>query len=102
MRSFPDEDDGRAVGAGMVLLQDGDAKVALPHLTLTATTYPKMAAVQAMLGQACSLNGDRTGALIAYRKASELLPGDETVGGLRAYWKHVIEQGLKELGSPEK
>jgi hypothetical protein len=28
------------------------------------------------------------------------LPDDDTVGGLRPYWKSRIEQGLKELGLP--
>ena len=55
-----------------------------------------------MLGQARVLTGDREDALAAFRTAAELLPDDEHVGGLRAYWEYTIEQGLEELGQPEK
>ena len=102
LRSLPNIPKGKLSAAAFVLLRDGDAKVALPVLILVAKDQPEMAGVQAMLGQARALTGDREGALTAFRKAAELLPGDDTVGGLRAYWKHVIEQGLKELNSPEK
>jgi dienelactone hydrolase len=101
MRSFPDG-AGNAVGAGFVLLRDGDVKIALPHLQLAAKSYPKRAGIQAMLGQALTITGDRAAALTAFRKAVELLPGDASVGGLRAYWKYVIDNGLEELGHPEK
>ena len=66
-----------------------------------ASSYPKAAAIPAMLGEARLLTGDRPGALAAFRKAAELLPGDETVGGLRAYWKSMTEKGLEDLGRPE-
>jgi dienelactone hydrolase len=101
LRSFPDLPKGKLSAAPFVLLQDGDAEAALPVLVRVARDCPKDAGVQAMLGQARVLTGDREGAVAAFRRAAELLPGDETVGGLRAYWKYVIERGLKELGSPE-
>jgi hypothetical protein len=101
LQSFPNQPKGKLSAAAFVLLQDGDAQAALPVLVLVARDCPKLAGVQAMLGQARALTGDREGAVAAFRRAAELLPGDETVGGLRAYWKYVIEQGLKDLGGPE-
>ena len=53
----------------------------LPHLTRAAKVDPNQADIQALLGQARTLTGDREGALRAYRKAAELLPGDQSVGG---------------------
>src|SRR5262249_31274049 len=93
VRSFPDVSAlGNAVGVGMALLQDGDEGVVLPHLILAANNHPKSAPIQAMLGEALALNGDRSGGLAAYRKASELLPGDNTVGGTRAYCEYMIKK----------
>ena len=102
MQAFPDAAKGRAVGAGMSLLQDGDADVALSHLTLAAKAYPEKAALQALLGQARALTGDGEGALAAFRKAAELLPSDESVGGLRNYWKRAIERGLEASTHSDK
>src|SRR5262249_31827985 len=94
VQSFPAGNVARRLnGAAFVLLQEGDAKVALTVLTRIEKDLPKDAGVQAMLGQARALTGDRVGAATAFRKAAELLPGDKTVGGLRPYWKHVIEEG---------
>src|SRR5262249_20988754 len=39
LRSIPGETKEIAIGAAFVLLQDGDAKTALPHLTLIAKDY---------------------------------------------------------------
>ena len=98
MRSFGDTADS-ASAAARVLLQDGDAKTAIPLLTLLAKDDPKLAPIlQAMLGEARALTGDREGALAAFRKGQELMAGGTTVA---PYWKDVIEQGLKELGQSE-
>ncbi len=98
MQSFGDTADS-ASAAARVLLQDGDAKTAIPLLTLLAKDHPKLAPIlQAMLGEARVLTGDREGALAAFRKGQELMAGDTTVA---PYWKEVIEQGLKEFGQSE-
>lgn len=102
MRAFPERARGRAIGAGMSLLQDGDADVALAHLTLAAKTYPESVALQALLGQACVLTDDREGAAEAFHKAEELLPVDESAGALRPYWKRMIEKGLEALNRLDK
>jgi tetratricopeptide (TPR) repeat protein len=101
MRSFPDYADGNEIGLGMSLLREGDPKVALPLLIQAEKKDPKSAAIQALLGDARALTGDRKGALQALRKAAELLPDDKTVGGLREYWKYTIEKGLKDLGQSD-
>jgi hypothetical protein len=97
MRPFGGSADSESAAA-RVLLQDGDAKTAISLLTLIAKGHPKLAPVQAMLGEACAFTGDREGALAAFRKGRELMAGDTTVD---ADWKHVIEEGLKELGQSE-
>jgi hypothetical protein len=63
--------------------------------------YLRLTAVHAMLGQALALTTDREGAIAAFGRAAELLPGDVEVAGLRAYWEQVIEEGLKELGQSQ-
>jgi hypothetical protein len=83
------------------LIEDGDPKAALPALMLVAKERPKTTIVQIKLGQALALIGDRQAALVAYRKAGALLPGDETVGNAREAWKYLIGKGLKELGQSE-
>jgi len=97
MRSFGETADSTSTAA-QVLLQDGDAKTAISLLTLIAKEHPKLVRIQAMLGEARALTGDREGALAAFRRAQELMMGDPTAG---PDWKDVIEQGLKELGQSE-
>jgi cytochrome c-type biogenesis protein CcmH/NrfG len=80
------------------LLRDGEAKAALPALRFAIKEDPKTAIYQVWLGQALVLTGDRAGALAAYRKAAELLPGDESAGRAREAYKYLIDKGLKELG----
>jgi pimeloyl-ACP methyl ester carboxylesterase len=98
LRAFPDVAESKLVGGLITLLSDDDVKTALPTLKLAEATYPKNAGIQTMLGQVLARTGDKTGAEQAYRKALVLLPDDDTVGGLRPYWKSRIERGLKELG----
>jgi dienelactone hydrolase len=97
IRSFGGSADS-ASAAARVLLQDGDAKTAIPLLAVIAKDHPKLAQIQAMLGEARALTGDREGALAAFRKGQELMAGDTTV---EPYWKGVIEEGVKELGQSE-
>ncbi|OAI42665.1 hypothetical protein AYO41_00585 [Verrucomicrobia bacterium SCGC AG-212-E04] len=97
MRTFGGTADS-ASAAARVLLEDGDAKTAIPLLTLVAKDHPKSAPVQAMLGEARAVTGDREGALAAFRKGQELLTEDTTV---EPYWKDVIKRGLKELDQSE-
>ncbi len=96
MRSFG-ETAGPASAAARVLLEDGDAKTAIPLLTLVEKGNSKSAPIQALLGEARALTGDREGALAAFRKGEDLLAGDRTV---EPYWKDVIKEGLKDLGQP--
>jgi len=98
LRAFPSAAEPKMVGGIIALLSDNDIKTALPSLLLAEKTYPKNAGIQAMLGKVLARTGDKTGAEKAYRKALVLLPDDNTVGGLRPYWKSQIERGLKELG----
>jgi hypothetical protein len=101
IRTVPDHPISKLVGAASVLIEDGDPKAALPALLLVAKDCPKTTIVQIKLGQALALIGDRQAALAAYRKAGELLPGDETVGNAREAWRYLIGKGLKELGRSE-
>jgi dienelactone hydrolase len=96
-----DQPTVRLAAAAYTLLQDGDAAVALPALRLAIKEHPKMAIYQVWLGQALALTGDRVGALAAYRKAAELLPGDESAGNNREIYKYLIDKGLKDLGPSE-
>src|SRR5262249_59959659 len=90
------------LGAGAnILLQNGDTTAALPALRFAIKEDPKVAVHQIWLGQALALTGDRAGALAAYRKAAELLPGDASAGGAREAYKYLIAKGLKELGATE-
>ena len=98
LRAFPSAAEPKMVGGIIALLSDNDIKTALPSLLFAEKTYPKNAGIQAMLGKVLARTGDKTGAEKAYRKALVLLPDDNTVGGLRPYWKSQIERGLKELG----
>ena len=97
LRPFP-RAESKMVGGIITLLNDDDFKTALPSLLLAEKTYPTNAGIQAMLGTVLAHAGDKAGAEKAYRKALLLLPDDDTVGGLRPYWKSQIERGLKELG----
>ena len=94
----PNEPKRRVAAAAYCLLQDGDATAALPALRFAIEENPKVAIYQVWLGQALILTGDRAGALAAYRKAAELLPGDESVGNARVAYKYLIDKGLKDLG----
>jgi tetratricopeptide (TPR) repeat protein len=101
IRSIPNMPKRRVAAAAYCLLQDGDATAALPALRLAIEESPKVAICQVWLGQALILTGDRAGALAAYRKAAELLPGDESAGNAREAYKYLIDKGLKELGSSD-
>jgi len=81
--------------AAHVLFEDGDVKTALSVLRRIDADHPNLAHVQALLGQALLLSGDRAGALEAFRKGKALIDGDKTVGSI---WKFYINEGLKELG----
>jgi hypothetical protein len=101
IRSIPNAPTFRVAGGAHCLLKDGDAEAALPALRFAIKEYPKAANYQIGLGQALVLTGDRAGALAAYRKAAELLPGDESVGNSREAYQYLIDKGLKELGPSE-
>jgi dienelactone hydrolase len=101
IRSIPDARTYRVASAAHSLLEDGDATAALPALRFAIKEYPKTAIYQAWLGRGLVLSGDRPGALAAYRKAAQLLPGDETVGNAREVYKYLITKGLKELDTSE-
>jgi dienelactone hydrolase len=100
LRSIPDQPELRLAGAATVLIEDGDAKEALAALTFVANQYPTVTVVQIRLAQALALTGNQKGALAAYHKAAELLPGDKTAGKAAETWKYLIDKGLKELGPP--
>jgi pimeloyl-ACP methyl ester carboxylesterase len=99
LRAFPKLAEAKLLGGLITLLNDEEINTALPTLQLADTLYPKNAGMQAMLGKVLARTGDKAGAERAYRKALVLLPDDQTVGGLRTYWKSQIERGLKELGA---
>jgi pimeloyl-ACP methyl ester carboxylesterase len=101
IRSIPGVPPMRVVGGASVLVKNGDATAALPALQWAAKEYPKVTTIQVLLGQALAITGDRAGALAAYCKAAELLPGDESVGNAREAYKYLIDKGLKELGPAE-
>jgi hypothetical protein len=101
IQSIPNQPTELVASAAFVLLKDHDAKAALPALQYATKKYPKVAGYQLWLGQALGLTGDRPGALAAYRKAAELLPGDESAGGNRDAYKYLIKKGLKDLGPSE-
>jgi hypothetical protein len=90
---------GRLAASASLLIADGDAEAALPALRFATKEEPTVAAHRLHLGQALALTGDRAGALAAYRKAAELLPGDESAGNNRSAYKYLIEKGLKDLGA---
>src|SRR5262249_11720432 len=92
---------GRLAASASLLVADGDPEAALPALRFAVKDEPKVAAHQLHLGEALALTGDRASALAAYRKAAELLPGDESAGNNRRAFKYRIEKGLKELTPPE-
>jgi hypothetical protein len=104
LQSIPNEPTRRVAGAAYCLLKDRDAEAALPALVWAAKEYPKSPIYQVWLGQALALTGDRAGARAAYRKAAELLPGDDEMAKnerLREHYQYLIDKGLKDLGSPE-
>jgi tetratricopeptide (TPR) repeat protein len=98
IRSIPHVPTERVGSGALCLLKEGDAEAALPALRFTIKIAPKAASYQIGLGQALVLTGDRAGALAAYRKAAELLPGDESVGNSGEAYKYLINKGLKDLG----
>src|SRR5262245_4719155 len=101
IRSIPDQSTELVASAAFVLLKDHDPKTALPALKYATKKYPKVVGYQVWLGQALALTGDREGAVAAYRKAAELLPGDGAAEGWKNLNKYWIDKGLKELGQPE-
>src|SRR5262249_41994228 len=69
-----------------VIVSDCELREALALFTLAADIFPKSWAVQHYIGLARQVTGDRDGAIAAYRKAIELVPGetpDEKTRGLR-------------------
>jgi hypothetical protein len=100
IQSIPDQPAKLVASAAFVLLKDHDAKAALPALRYVTREYPKVASYQVWLGQALGQTGDRAGARAAYRKAAELLPGNESEAWSRLN-KYLIDKGLKELGDPK-
>jgi hypothetical protein len=101
LRSLPDSPTRLLGGAAQSLIEDGDPNAALPALARVTEEYPKVAIYQVWRGQALALTGDRAGARAAYRKAAELLPGDESAGKAREVYQYLIDKGLKELGPSE-
>jgi hypothetical protein len=101
IQSIPNLPTEQVASAAFVLLKDHDATAALPALRYATKKYPKVAGYQVWLGQALGLTGDREGALAAYRKAAELLPGDDSAGNWRELYKHWIKKGLNEIGPSE-
>lgn len=99
LRAFPDLAESRMVGGLIALLEDDDVKTALSSLMLAERRYPANAGMQAMLGQALARSGDKAGAEKAFRRARELFPDDTTMGVFGAYWKNVIDRGLRDLES---
>jgi hypothetical protein len=104
LRASPELAESKMVFGIVALLDDDDVATALRALPLVEKTYPKDAAVQALLGdtgrstsKALAVSGDSSGAEKAYRKALVLLPDDANVGVFRSYWKGRIERGLKQL-----
>jgi len=100
IRSIPDQRTEQVASAAFVLLKDHDPEAALPALRYVTKEYPKVATYQVWLGQALALTGDRKGAVAAYRKAAEMLPGDGGTEGWRKLNKYLIDKGLKELDAP--
>jgi hypothetical protein len=102
VRSIPDARPQAVAGAGVSLVEDGDAPAALPALRWAAREYPKYTVIQIHLGEALAVLGDRAGALAAYRKAAQLFQHDETMNTelARQNNKYLIDKGLKELGAP--
>jgi hypothetical protein len=92
---------GRLAASASLLIADGEPEGALPALRFAIKEEPTVAAHQLYLGEALTLTGDRAGARAAYRKAAELLPGDESASNNRRAYKYLIEKGLKDLGPPE-
>jgi hypothetical protein len=101
IQSIPDQSIKSVGSAAFVLLKDHDPKAALPALRYVTKEFPKDASYQVWLGQALALTGDREGAVAAYRKATELLPGDAPSESWRNFNKYLIDKGLKELGASE-
>ena len=95
VRSSINRPIGRLAASASLLTQDGEAEAALPALRFAAKEEPTVAAHQLHLGEALALTGDGASARAAYRKAAELLPGDESPGDNRRAYRYLIEKGLR-------
>lgn len=84
-------------GAGKLLIDAGELKLALALFTRTAEVFPESLPVYSNLGMARTLVGDRDGAKAAYRKAVELLPAATSDERTRARWKKELEQALRKV-----
>jgi hypothetical protein len=89
---------GRLAASAFLLIADGEPEAALPALRFAIKEQLTVAAHHLHLGEALTLTADRAGALAAYRKAAELLPGDESAGNNRRAYKYLIDKRLKDLG----
>jgi tetratricopeptide (TPR) repeat protein len=85
-------------GAGAILLDDGQVEEALALFTRAADIFPKSMAVHANLGEVLARTGDREGAVAAYRRGMELVPGEIGDEGQRAQWLEEFERELEKLG----
>ncbi len=88
------------VGAGAVLIDNGRTKDALALFELAAELFPKSFAICSNLGKTLALTGDRAGAIAAYKKCLELLPGETESEMRKAQRKKEIEKHIQELSSP--
>src|SRR5262249_35998207 len=82
----------RLAASAALRIAEGGAVAALPALRFAVKDEPAVAAHQLYLGEALTLTGDRAGALAAYRKAAELLPGDKWAGNNRRAYKYLIDK----------
>jgi tetratricopeptide (TPR) repeat protein len=85
-------------GAGKILVDEGRVKEALALFTRAAEIFPKSMAIQSGLGNVLALTGDRKGAIAAYRRGMELIPGETKDEKLRTRWKKEFERDLEKLG----
>ena len=94
MRSLG-EDSASLISAAHVLLQDGDTTATLSIVNRIEKDHPNMLQIHALRGEALALNGDRQGALAAFRRAQEIMTVDKKDA---SFWKYVVEAGLRDSG----
>jgi hypothetical protein len=83
---------------GRVKVDDGQMKEALALFALAGDVFPRSAAVQQYLGKAREATGDRKGAIAAYRKCIELVPGETKDETKRVEKVKELEKILEKLG----